>query len=37
MHESRWWEIIDKQQSDIYYNFNNLAEMYSNQNKYITN
>ena len=26
MHESRWWEIIDKQQSDIYYNFNNLAE-----------
>ena len=37
MHESRWWEIIDKQQSDIYYNFNNLSELYRNRNKPINN
>jgi hypothetical protein len=37
MHESRWWEIIDKEQSDIYNNFNNLAELYGNRNKPINN
>ena len=37
MHESRWWEIIGKQQSDIYNNLNNLAELYRNRNKYINN
>ena len=36
MHESRLWEITEKQQRDLYYNFNNLAEIYMNLKKYIT-
>ena len=28
MHENRWCEIIGRQQSDIYNNLTNLAEMY---------